>query len=71
MTTPIQIELPYIVTQRVITEHKWNPNYGEDRRCVCGHQYHRHFDWMEDHDPVGCKYCECLSFMEDVRTTET
>lgn len=29
----------------------------------CGHQYYRHFDWMEDHRP-GCKYCPCEEFQE-------
>jgi len=43
---------------------KYNPNFGDDKLCECGHPYYRHFDTYEDMDPVGCKYCECFTFDE-------
>ncbi len=40
----------------------YDPNFGDDVRCRCGHPYCRHFDTYEDMRPVGCKYCECERF---------
>ena len=37
----------------------YDPNYGDDILCVCGHPYYRHFDTYEQMAPVGCKYCPC------------
>jgi len=59
-------EKPYIkevVVQTIITQ-KYNPNYGDNRICICGHPYHRHFDSYEGMEPVGCKYCQCYTFEE-------
>ena len=44
---------------------KYNPNYGDDKKCECGHDYYRHFDTYEDMLPVGCKYCECRRFIQN------
>jgi hypothetical protein len=59
-------EKPYIVTKKqiIVTTRTYNPKYGDDRICVCGHPYYRHFDTYENMDPVGCKYCGCPSFRE-------
>jgi hypothetical protein len=35
----------------------YDPAFGDDRLCTCGHTYYRHFDPYEDMEPVGCKYC--------------
>ena len=59
-------EKPYIIETRVIKILKYNPNYGDDRICICGHPYHRHFDWMENNYPIGCKYCDCTQFIEKI-----
>ena len=40
----------------------YDKNYGDDKLCECGHQYHRHFDGYEGMAAVGCKYCECGVF---------
>lgn len=43
----------------------YDPNFGDDKKCVCGDSYFRHFDWAEDWAPVGCKYtltCGCTGF---------
>lgn len=51
-------------------EFEWNglgnpydPNFGDDKLCQCGHRYERHFDGFEDNAAVGCKYCECREFV--------
>ena len=64
-------ELPYVETTETVTETncKYNPNYGDNRTCCCGHSYYRHFDSYEGMEPVGCKYCECRVFVEDVSLT--
>lgn len=35
----------------------YDPKFGDDRLCLCGHSYYRHFDTYEEMMPVGCKYC--------------
>lgn len=59
-------ELPYIKKRISRTVRLYNPNYGNDRICVCGHPYYRHFDPFEpkNEQDVGCKYCFCDSFKE-------
>jgi len=57
---------PYLLTERVVIDRAYNPNYGDDRKCKCGHPYYRHFDSYENMEPVGCKYCSCDEFVEDV-----
>jgi len=42
----------------------YDPKFGDDRVCQCGHPYYRHFDSHEDMAPVGCKYCQCERFVE-------
>lgn len=43
---------------------EYNPEYGDNRLCKCGHTYDRHFDSYDDMYPVGCKYCACSKFEE-------
>ena len=59
-------ETPYLETRKVVVERAYNPKYGDDRICICGHPYHRHFDSYEQMSPIGCKYCECRTFQEAV-----
>jgi len=35
----------------------YDPNFGDEVECECGHPYYRHFDTYEEMSPVGCKYC--------------
>lgn len=63
---------PYLT--EIVTEivRKYNPNYGDNRVCECGHEYYRHFDSYENMYPCGCKYCECFTFVEaNSNTSET
>ena len=57
-------EPPYIMDISVDKNLKYNPKYGDDRICKCGHAYYRHFDTYEDMYNVGCKYCKCNEFKE-------
>lgn len=57
-------EDPYIKEKVVKVIWKYNPKYGDNRICKCGHPYYRHFDTYEDMYPCGCKYCGCYEFKE-------
>ena len=57
-------EPPYIIETVVITKEVYNPKYGDDRTCKCGHAYYRHFDTYENMWNAGCKYCGCNTFEE-------
>ncbi len=54
---------PYIV--KLVFKRVYNPNFGDDRVCKCGHTYYRHFDSYDDMYPCGCKYCNCFRFTEE------
>lgn len=49
---------------RVSGHAPYDPRFGDERVCICGHPYHRHFDSYEEMSPVGCKYCGCDHFIE-------
>jgi len=57
-------QLPYIITERIVLDMAYNPEYGDNRMCTCGHAYIRHFDPYEEMEPTGCKYCGCFEFVE-------
>lgn len=59
-------EQPYIFEEEVHVLRKYNPNYGDDRICECGHVYYRHFDTYADMACCGCKYCACFEFVEKI-----
>lgn len=40
--------------------------FGDERTCKCGHLYRQHFDSAENMRHIGCKYCSCYDFKEDV-----
>jgi hypothetical protein len=56
-------ELPYIVETETTTIRKFNPHYNQDAKCQCGYVYSRHFDGYEEDSDVGCKYCDCYTFV--------
>ena len=53
---------PYVEGFELRKIRKYNPAYGDDKECICGHPYYRHFDSYEDMRAVGCKYCGCYDF---------
>lgn len=57
---------PYIIKTVASEVRLYNPDFGDDRICKCGHPYHRHFDPFEEPEEqdVGCKYCGCYNFEE-------
>ena len=57
-------ERPYLIEIVTTEKRSYNPQYGDDRECKCGHPYYRHFDSYEDNYPCGCKYCQCHTFVE-------
>ena len=57
-------EKPYLIKRVVEYYEVYNPNYGDDRVCTCGHPYYRHFDTYEEMLNIGCKYCPCYHFVE-------
>ncbi len=65
MSTPNRKD-PYLVKEvvTVTVVKEYNPEYGDDRICKCGHAYYRHFDTYEGMFPCGCKYCSCFEFIE-------
>jgi hypothetical protein len=56
------VEPPYLEVACI--EKKYNPNFGDNKKCKCGHAYYRHFDTYEQMEAVGCKYCDCYTFEE-------
>ncbi len=60
---------PYLVTtvRQTVKRRQYNQAYndmpGGAPECECGHAYHRHFDGYENSAPVGCKYCNCYTFV--------
>ena len=64
-------EKPYLEETIVKVIKKYNPNYGNDRLCNCGHEYYRHFDTYDEMAPIGCKYCDCYEFVENVPIFES
>ena len=57
---------PYLVYETKVMVKKYNPKYGDDKECICGHSYYRHFDGYADDDIMadcGCKYCTCRTFV--------
>ncbi len=43
---------------------KFDPEHPEIPCHACTHMYHRHFDTYADMEPVGCKYCDCETFVD-------
>ena len=42
----------------------YNKDFGDNKECICGHAYYRHFDTYDNMEPIGCKYCDCYEFKE-------
>lgn len=56
---------PYLTELTIQSNKKYNPDYGDDKICTCGHHYYRHFDtYEEEMETAGCKYCDCYEFKE-------
>ena len=51
-----------VLIEKASVPPAFDPNFGDQKLCVCGHPYFRHFDTYDDMYPVGCKYCPCQTF---------
>lgn len=58
------LDYEYTVVKKI---RKYNPNFGDDRICICGHPYIRHFDVNKNMWSVGCKKCSCIEFKENIK----
>jgi len=56
-------EKPYLFEEIVVKKRLYNPNYGDNRLCKCGHKYYQHFE-TEEMIPTGCNSCDCFVFMQ-------
>lgn len=61
---PVSSDVPYIEKHTFNSELLYNKDYGDDRMCICGHPYYRHFDPFYDNIAIGCKFCSCDKFEE-------
>lgn len=61
-----QSKTPYLIREVLTIVREYNPEYGDNRVCLCGHPYKRHFDSYDNMEAVGCKYCDCDTFHEKV-----
>ena len=52
----------YFKSLTIKVNSEYNPEYGDNKICECGHIYYRHFDSYENMEACGCKYCECSTF---------
>ena len=56
---------PYLEYEYKKIVKRYNPNFGDTKKCKCGHIYEVHFDSYENMEPCGCKYCGCFEFEEN------
>lgn len=58
----VEFEGQHVRGHALYQQAAYDPSFGDDKECVCGHQYYRHFDTYWAMMPVGCKYCEWREF---------
>lgn len=61
---------PYLEYEYKVIQSMYNPNYGDNRKCICWHSYYRHFDSYDNMKACVCKYCGCQEFVEDTKNIE-
>lgn len=49
---------------------EYDPKFGDDKTCHCGHPYYRHFDTYSNMDAIGCKYCYCDTYHSNYEMCE-
>lgn len=54
----------YKTNTEIYIEKVYNPKYGDNKVCICGDSYEKHFDSWDEMTACGCKYCECDHFKE-------
>lgn len=41
---------------------QYDSNFGDNKECLCGHEYYRHFDTYDNMAAIGCKYCSPYTY---------
>jgi len=72
-------QVPYVTKTIRQTVQVYNPKYGDERMCECGHIYQDHFDleapaWYDGAsnfygNQIVCKNCYCIKFR--LQTTQS
>lgn len=57
----------FLLELQTVQVLKYNPEYGDEEPCECGHPYKTHFDSTGLHIP--CYHCDCEGFVEDTENS--
>jgi len=57
----LKIQKPYIETYRLTLQKEYDPNFGDQKVCQCGHNYDMHFPAFSK-KITSCKFCNCRIF---------
>lgn len=58
---------PFIEEPQTKIVRRYNPEYGDEELCECGHPYKTHFDSTGLH--IACYHCDCEGFVEDTENS--
>lgn len=48
---------PPAISEEDQLAEQYDANFGDNKLCLCGHPYYRHFDTYDNMSAIGCKYC--------------
>lgn len=51
------VDTSYVPSSEDEIAEQYDEKFGDNKPCLCGHPYYRHFDTYEQMSAVGCKYC--------------
>jgi hypothetical protein len=54
----VKKENAYLKRIKKVVIWEYNPDYGDDRVCICGHTYQNHFDFGLD--VINPDLCDCV-----------
>lgn len=47
----------YVPAEEDAIAEQYDEQFGDNKLCLCGHPYYRHFDTYDNMSAIGCKYC--------------
>lgn len=59
-----EIAKELLIAINICGDKFYDSEFGDEKKCSCGHSYYRHFDSHDGMRPIGCKYCSCRTFEE-------
>jgi hypothetical protein len=59
-----EIAKELLIGINICGDRVYDSEFGDEKKCSCGHSYYRHFDSHDGMRPIGCKYCSCMTFEE-------